>query len=77
MLGADVAVGKPLGFFGGVCQNPLALMAQGKVHGGGNLFPDGGVPLDLFTDGFDGSVRAKEPVGQRLVLAQQAQKQVL
>ena len=77
VLGADVPVGQPLGFFGGVCQNPLALVAQGKVHGSGNFLPDGGMPLDLFADGFNGGVRAQKPVGQRLVLAQQAQQQVL
>ena len=76
VLGADVLVVQPLGLFGAVGQNALAFVAQRKIHGGGNLFPDGGVPFDLLADRLHRGVRAQEPVRQRLVFAQQAQEQV-
>ena len=77
VLGADVLVVQPLRFFGAVGQHALALMAQGQIHRRGNLFADGGVAFDLLADGFHGGVRAQKTVGQRLVLPQQAQQQVL
>src|SRR5580692_135443 len=70
-------VRQPLSFFRGVRQHALALVAKGQVHGGGNLFPDGGVALDLFTDRLNRSMGPKEPIRQRFVFPQQAQQQVL
>ena len=77
MLGADVLVVQPLGFFRAIGQHALALVAQRQIHRSGNLLADGGVAFDLLADGFDGGVRAQEAVRQRLVFAQQAQQQVL
>ena len=68
---------KPLGLFGGVGQHPLALVAQRQIDRGRDLLADRGVRFDLLADRFDRGVRAQEPVGQRLVFAQQAQQQVL
>ena len=77
MLGADVLVVQALGFFGAIGQHALALVAQRQIHRSRNLFADGGVDFDLLANGFDGGVRAQEPVRQRFVLAQQSQQQVL
>ena len=77
MLGANVLVRKALGFFRGVGQHALALVAQGQVHGGRYLLPDRGVGLDLLANGFHRSMRPQEPIGQRLVFAQKTQQQVL
>ena len=77
MLGADVLVAQPLGFFRAIGQHALALMAQRQIDRSGNLLADGGVAFDLLADGFDGGVGAQEPVRQRFVLAQQAEQQVL
>ena len=77
MLGADVLVVQPLGFFGAIGQHALAFVAERQIDGSGNLFANGGVPFDLLADGFDGGVRPQEPVGQCFVFAQQAQEQML
>ena len=77
VLGADVLVVQPLGFFGAVSQHALALVAQRQIDRSRNLLPDRGVPFDLLADGIDRGVRAQEPVGQRLIFAQQAQQQML
>ncbi len=77
VLGTDVLVREPLGFLGGIGQHTLALVAQGQVHGSGNLLPDGRMTLDLFPDGLDRSMRPKEPIGERLVFAQKPEQQVL
>jgi hypothetical protein len=77
VLGADVLVAQPLGFFRRIGQHPLALVGERQVHGGRDLFADGGMRLNLLANRLHRSVRAQEAVGQRLVLAQQAQQQVL
>src|SRR5439155_27323562 len=64
------------GLFGAIGKNALALMAEGQVDGRGNLLANGGVPFDLLADRFHGGVRAKKPVGQRLVLTQKPEEQV-
>ena len=76
VLGADVFVRKPLGFFGRVGEHALALVRERKVDGGRNLLAHGGVLFNLFADGFDRSVGTKEAVGQRLVFAQQSQQEM-
>ena len=45
-------------------------------HASGNLLADSGVPFDLLSNGFYGSMGPQEPVRQRFVLAQQAEEQV-
>src|ERR1022692_751115 len=77
VLGADVLVIEALGLFGAIGQDALAFVAQRQIHGGGNLFANGGMAFDLLANGFDGRVRPQEAVGKGLVLAQQAQEQML
>ena len=76
VLGADVLVVQPLGFFRAIGQHALAFVAQRQIHGGGNLLADGGVAFDLLADRLHGGMRTQEPVRQRLVFAQQAEEQV-
>ena len=64
VLGADVLVIQPLGFFGRVGQHALALVAERQIDRGGHLLADGRVALDLLADGFHRRVRAEEAVGQ-------------
>ena len=77
VLGADVLVIQPLGLLGAIRQHALALVAQRQIHRSGNLLADRGVPFDLLADGLHRGVRPQEPVRQRLVLAQQAEQQML
>ena len=77
MFGADVLVAQPLGFFRRIGQHPLALVRKRQVDGGRNLLANRGVRLNLLADRLHRGVRAQEAVGQRLVLAQQAEQQVL
>ena len=77
MLRPDVLVAQPLGLFRRIGQHPLALVGERQVHAGRDLFADGGVRLNLLANRLHRGVRAQEAVGQRLVLAQQAQQQVL
>src|SRR5579864_1829136 len=77
MFGANVAVGKALGFLGGVGEHSLALVAEREIDGGGDLLADGGVTLDLLADRFHRGMRTEEPVGEGFVFAQKSQKQVL
>jgi hypothetical protein len=63
MLGADVLVAQPLGFFRRIGQHPLALVRERQVHGGRDLLADGGVRLNLLADRLHRGVRAQEAVG--------------
>ena len=76
MLGTDVLVIQALCFFSAIGEYALALMAQRKIHRGGNLLANGGVRFDLLPNGLDGRVRPQEAIGQRLVLSQQPEQQV-
>src|SRR5262249_42744962 len=77
MFRTNMFVGGTLGFFSRVRQHALALIAQREIDRSRNLLADGSVPFDLLADGLHGRVRAKEAVGQGLVLAQQPEQQVL
>jgi len=77
MFCPDVLVAQPLSLFRRIRQNPLALVRERQVHRGGDLFANGGVRFNLLADRLHRGVRAQEAVGQRLVLAQQTQQQVL
>jgi hypothetical protein len=68
---------QPLRLLRGVCQHPLAIGGKRQVHAGRNCFADNCEPLDLPADRFHRTVGAKEAVGQRLILAQDAQQHVL
>ena len=77
MFGADVLVAETLGFFRGESQDAFALLAERHFHGGGNTFADGDPRFDFLANRFDRAVRPQEPVRQSLILAQQAEQQVL
>jgi len=76
VFGTDVLVREALGFLGCVSEDTLALVAQGKIDRSRDLLTDRGVTFDLFPNGFDGSVRAQEPVGQGLVFTEKSQQEM-
>ena len=73
----DVLVPEALGFLGGEIQDALALLAQRHFHGRGDALANGDARFDLLADGLDRAVRAQKAVRQRLVLAHQAEQQML
>ena len=77
MLGADVLVIEPFGFFRAVCEHALALVAERQVDRGRNLFAGGGMAFNLFPDGIHGGMGAQETIGQLFIFAQQSQQQML
>ena len=74
---SHVLVSEPLGFFGGVVEDALALLAQGNFDRRGNAFANGDARFNFLADGFDRAVRAQEPVGESLILAHQPEQQML
>ena len=77
VFGANVLVREALCFLSSVGQHALAFIGERQIDGSGYFLADGGVALDLLTNRVHGSVRAEKAVGQRLVLTQQAEQQVL
>ena len=77
MFGADVLVPEALGLFGGEIQDALGFLAERHFHRRGDALADGDALFDLLADGFDRAVGTQETVGQRLVLAHQAEQQML
>ncbi len=71
MFGSHVLVPQPLGFFGGVVEDALALLAEGNLYRSGNAFPDGDARFNLFANGFDRAMGAQKAIRERLVLAKQ------
>src|SRR5581483_7565895 len=60
-----------------VSQNPLPFIRKRQVYTGRDLFADLGMLRNLLPDRFHRSMRAQNAVGERLVLTQQSQKQML
>ena len=77
VLGPDVLVREPLGFFRRVGEHTLTLIAQGQVDRSRDLLPNRSVALNLFPDRLDRRMGPKEPIGKRFVFAQKSQQQVL
>ena len=77
VLGSDVAVPQALRLFRGEIQDALGFLAERHFHGRGDALANGDALLDLLADGLDRAVRTQETIGQRLVLAHQAEQQVL
>ena len=77
MLGAHVLVPQALGFLGREIQNALALLAQRHFHRRGDALANRDARFDLLANGLDRAVRAQKAAGQRLVLAHQAEQQML
>ncbi len=76
VFGADVLVRQPFGLFRGVGEHALALVRERKIDRGRDLLADGGMAFDLLADRFDRCVGTQEPVGKRLVFAEQPEQQV-
>ena len=78
MLGADMLVGQPIGFLRGMVQDPLDLVAERELHGGGDLVAHNRAPFDLLADALDRIDRfRKKPIGEVLVLTNQAEQEML
>src|ERR1043165_3894068 len=72
-----MAMGKTLGFFRGIRENPFAFIAQREVNRSRNLLANRGVSPDLLANRFDRGMRAQETVSQGFVFAQQSEQQML
>ena len=70
-------VAEALRLFRSAVQNALAFGAERHFHGSGDALADGDAGLDLFPDGFDGTLLAEEAVRQGFVLSHQAKQQML
>ncbi len=77
VLGADVLDAETLGFFAGHIEDALALRAERHFHRSRNALANRDAGFDLFADGFDRSLLPQEAIGQRFVLAHQAEQQML
>ena len=78
VLGADVVVQEPVGFFGRELEDALGFRAEGNLDRGRDLLAEHGAALDFLADAFEGQVRPGEnPARQPLALADQSQQQVL
>src|SRR5712691_11115489 len=77
MLGADVLVAQSLRFFRRHVKDALALRAQRHFDGSGDALADGDAGFDLLAYRFDRALLAQKTVGQRFVLAHQAEQQML
>ena len=78
MLGPDIVVQQPIGLFGRKLQNPLGFGAERNFDRRRHLLAEDGPALDVFANVFEGEVRPrKNPAGQPLALANQAEKEVL
>src|SRR5437879_7990304 len=77
MLGANVLVTEALRFFRRHIQNALALRAERHFDGSRYALADSDAGFDLLAYRFDRALLAQETVGQGLVLAHQAEQQML
>src|SRR5260370_42698892 len=77
MLGADVLVAEALRFFRGHIEDALALRAERHFDGSRDALADGDAGFDLLAYRFDRALLPQETVGQGLVLAHQAEQQML
>ena len=78
MLGADVVVQQPIRFFGRKLQHALGFGAERDLHRRGNLLAEDRAAFNLFSDVFEGQVRASENATREpFALANQPQQQVL
>ena len=77
MLGAHVLYAESLRFFARHIKDALALRAERHFDGGRNALTDGDASLDLFANRFNRALLPQEAIGQRFVLAHQAEQQML
>src|SRR2546421_9688950 len=77
MLRADVLVAQPLRFFRRHIKDALALRAQRHFDRRRDALADGDAGFDLLAYRFDRALLAQETIRQRLVLAHQAEQEML
>ena len=78
VLGADVRVHQPLGFFLGVLQDPLGLVAERDLDRGGELLPERAAALQFGLQQIHRDVGPGEQLARRLLaFFQQAEQDVL
>ena len=78
VLGADVVVQQPIGFFGRELQHALGLGAERNFDGGRDLLAEDRPAFDFLADVLEGEVRAREDAArQPLAFANQPEKEVL
>ena len=78
VLGPDVVVQQPIGFFGRKLQHPLGFGAERDLDRGRDLLAEYRPAFDFLADVFEGEMRPREdPAGEPLALANQAQQEVL
>ena len=78
MLGPDVVVQQPIGFFGGAAQNALGFGAERNLDRGRHLLAEDRAALDFLADVFQGQMRArKDPARQPFAFSDQAKKEML
>ena len=78
VLGADVVVQQPIGFFGRELQDALGFGAEGNFDRRGHLLAKDGAAFDFLANIFERQVGAREdPAGQALSFSDQAEEQVL
>src|SRR5260370_979120 len=75
--GAGVLVAGPLRFFRRHVKDALAFRAKRRFDGGRDALADGDAAFDLLASRFDRALLPQETVGQRFVLAHQAEQQML
>src|SRR5947207_1133991 len=75
VLGPNVLVREPCRFFRGVRKHALVLIAERQVQGSRDLLPRRRLSFNFLPDRI-GVQTLREPIAQRLVLAQQPQQQV-
>jgi hypothetical protein len=75
MLGADVVVQQPIGFFGGKLQHALGFGAERDLHRCGYLLAEDRAPFDFLSDVFERQVRPREDTaGEPFALADEAEQ---
>ena len=78
VLGADVGVQQPVGFFGGELQHALGLGAEGNLDRGRDLLAEDRAAFDFLADALEREVRPREdPARQALAFANQSEQQML
>jgi hypothetical protein len=78
MLGADIIVDHPLGFFGRVSQDSLRFGGKRDLNRGRNLVAYDDPPLDLFTDRLHRETGlGEDTAGEAFALSNEPQKKML
>src|ERR1051325_2169960 len=78
MLGPDIGMKEPIGFFGGERQHALGFRAEWNLDRRRDLFAKHRPPFDLFPDALEREMRAREnPTREAFAFTNQSEQQVL